>query len=810
MLNDTENKSMEILQAMTSKGPTIDFDLVDSQKEEILKLKEQIQDLMSKFSNQPSTTVKPEPGTTNNNITVFSLATIASELLDVAGSKYEIQDASKAIEKLKEVNGVLNATVFRAKFKDYMIAMGLERALAAVVVQQLDVETGSTADVYNQGLIAELLIGAAAAYWRMAHTKLKSSIDGDLYTTLVLNPAEASKESFFTLWARIDRLAGETGSQDEVVVLMQEWESLILSDGQRLSEHITVIDKIANRINSIEQNETFTDFLKISKLQHTLKDFPTYRAPLDLHKAGNSALGGKREKCWATVKQNFFKFAPRGKNMEELPNTSGTTPSHVANAATANAGRCTISGHGGHLASECRQSKSKDTSYTGFSVRNNECRKWVNSGRCDWLTHPKNTSKKACKFNHGPSTRNKGNWDESKRTVIQEQEANAAVNIPPPCEQQDNVVQQVNFLTKMVKNMYNQDKAPAEKQAPAHHPQSMITIMTDDTTERFGFVCSAQKEADDSDELPELVDDSDTEDNTEDNTKEDDEHVNDDGSTSDGSSMPSLAHSVSSEESEEEEGGLKECYVPKVFQNTRQAEWKAAMDAEWAATDRTDPFSLNHAYPDVYVTTSEEEGDDTDEFPPAATTTTTITDQVELNHRPLGKPSALPLSYGPRLLFKPLTLLLVMLTLLFGVVYQGNSNVAEANSAVRNEQHEVLLDTGCTDSATGLLGWLTNRVPTWWTMSTANNGKSKATCRGQATVARLRLNMVHVPDFRRTLISWTDLNDMGMTGTMGKDKIDIYDLEGKHWTTVHKGKDRLWHFTEVEQEQANLIKENTL
>jgi hypothetical protein len=95
-------------------------------------------------------------------------------------------------------------------------------------------------------------------------------------------------------------------------------------------------------------------------------------------------------------------------------------------------------------------------------------------------------------------------------------------------------------------------------------------------------------------------------------------------------------------------------------------------------------------------------------------------------------------------------------------------------------------------------------------MSTANNGKSKASCRGQATIARLRLNMVHVPDFRRTLISWTDLNDMGMTAAMGNNKIEIFDINGKLWTTVNKGNDRLWHFTEVEQEQADLNKHNTL
>jgi hypothetical protein len=70
--------------------------------------------------------------------------------------------------------------------------------------------------------------------------------------------------------------------------------------------------------------------------------------------------------------------------------------------------------------------------------------------------------------------------------------------------------------------------------------------------------------------------------------------------------------------------------------------------------------------------------------------------------------------------------------------------------------------------------------------------------------------MVHVPDFKRTLISWSDLDEMGMTATMGNSKINIFDIEGKLWTTVNKGTDRLWHFTEVEQEQANLNKHSTM
>jgi hypothetical protein len=178
---------------------------------------------------------------------------------------------------------------------------------------------------------------------------------------------------------------------------------------------------------------------------------------------------------------------------------------------------------------------------------------------------------------------------------------------------------------------------------------------------------------------------------------------------------------------------------------------------------------------------------------------TTLQNQVESNH-PLNKKLSAP-SFGFSLLFRPLTLILILLTVLSSGFYEGEVNAIETTQR-HADQHEVLLDTGCTDSATGFLDWLSGKLPTNWTMSTANNGKSKATCRGTAIIAGLPLKLVHVPDFKRTLISWTDLNDLGYTATMGENKIDIFSDTGVLWTTVNRGKDRLWHFTAVEQEQA--------
>ena len=132
----------------------------------------------------------------------------------------------------------------------------------------------------------------------------------------------------------------------------------------------------------------------------------------------------------------------------------------------------------------------------------------------------------------------------------------------------------------------------------------------------------------------------------------------------------------------------------------------------------------------------------------------------------------------------------------------------EANAGSMAEprtQHQILLDTGCTDSSSGFLSWLTNRLPTFFKMKTANDGLSAASCKGTATLRGLQLQILHVPDFNRRPISWSDLDDMGMTFKSQKGSIQIYNPEGKLWTTVTRENDRLWHFSEVEKEEEQQL-----
>ena len=703
--------------------------------------------------------VKTEPGTTPTVNIVH--------LIQPQGCKNEIHDSAKAVEKtpLTEINGVINAKIFRAKFLDYLESLGLRQAVSAIQITQLDVDTGTVSEEMNQGKILQLLADDSSKdRWRQSYAKLKSSIAGELYETLV--ESDSTKEHFFTLWQRVCRLVGDTGTEEEAVFLMTEWENLTMPDGTRLSEQFTSIDRIANKVNTIKRTAIYGDFTKIAKLKNTLIDFPAYKTPIEHH-----IITG--ETSWRKVKANFFKFAPRGPHGEELPNTSASRATHIANSANADKSKdkCKIPGHGGHLAKDCRSvNPSKTKTYTGIAMPNNECKNWVNHGRCDWATSPHNRSKRGCKFNHGPSTRKQGNWDESKRTV--NPEANAAV-IPAPNESHESLANQVIALTKVVEKLYKtntQQTSQAPKQAPDHLPQSYISIMSpdeDDLEECFGWTnvverieddtaaherqawetsrfifrnyyddlhTVTEEECDDSDEMPALE------------------------SSDDSDEMPALESSDDSDDDEADD----------------------EQDLDWEC--------------DLYETT---DTDDNSDLPPAASV---LKDRVESNHFLGVKPSALR-SFGLSFFTRPLTLFFILLTLLYNTstFYQGEANMV---GQVSSQAHEVLLDTGCTDSATGFLGWLSGRLPSKWTMSTANDGKSKASCRGTATIAGLPLKLVHVPDFKRTLISWSDLNDMGLTATMGGDKIDIFGRNGKLWTTVHKGKDRLWHFTEVEKEQA--------
>ena len=83
-------------------------------------------------------------------------------------------------------------------------------------------------------------------------------------------------------------------------------------------------------------------------------------------------------------------------------------------------------------------------------------------------------------------------------------------------------------------------------------------------------------------------------------------------------------------------------------------------------------------------------------------------------------------------------------------------------------------------------------------MMTANKGESIAKEKGQLELNGLNINVLHVDNFSKTLISYSDLADLGVTGVMKTNEIELF-FNNKKWTTVTRKQDRLWHFTEAEE-----------
>jgi flagellar motor protein MotB len=184
-------------------------------------------------------------------------------------------------------------------------------------------------------------------------------------------------------------------------------------------------------------------------------------------------------------------------------------------------------------------------------------------------------------------------------------------------------------------------------------------------------------------------------------------------------------------------------------------------------------------------------------------------DQVESNH----PPEALPLSYGHQEKAKTtskgkIISVFTFFILVIAIVSQFfGANTGSANSIglpTNNNVHEIILDTGCSTSCSGLGKWLSNRIPVFFQMRTANNGISSASCKATAVISGLPLRVLHIPEFQRTLVSWTDLAEMGFTAQMLRNTIEIFDVHDKLWTTVNLGIDRLWHFTDAERETSLL------
>jgi hypothetical protein len=114
----------------------------------------------------------------------------------------------------------------------------------------------------------------------------------------------------------------------------------------------------------------------------------------------------------------------------------------------------------------------------------------------------------------------------------------------------------------------------------------------------------------------------------------------------------------------------------------------------------------------------------------------------------------------------------------------------------------VLLDSACSTSTTPNSSWLSRLRSTLVRMWTANGGSSYAREKGTMNISGLDVNTLVVPDFKKTLIALGDLDQMGVTWEGGNGDWRLFQPDGLFWTNLRRGKDNLYHFTDVEEQLA--------
>jgi hypothetical protein len=124
--------------------------------------------------------------------------------------------------------------------------------------------------------------------------------------------------------------------------------------------------------------------------------------------------------------------------------------------------------------------------------------------------------------------------------------------------------------------------------------------------------------------------------------------------------------------------------------------------------------------------------------------------------------------------------------------------VGVSSTSANSKRRIVLFDTGCNISCTNIISWLRKLFKAAVNMKTANGGDSPCNQGGSVLVRGVELKLLHVPDFKKSLIAWTDLAAMGMTATMGATEIKIFKADGSDWLTVTLQQDGLWHFLDLE------------
>ena len=703
------------------------------------------------------------------------------KLIEAEQDKATVSVTISSLIKLKQEKGqIQNGKVFKSKFLGYLEAIGLKAAVEALRTASFN-EDMEEEETLHKGRVEQLLKDTSEKRWRKAHIVLKSVIHETLYETLITLPEEGAlqTENFFSLWDRINRLIGNTGTMEESYHLMTKWAQLALEDGTRMSELLSKIETTANMVNVTSGNTVYTDFHKNFKLMKIMEKYKTFREPC------NKLKEELKTQSWQATKKHFMKWAPRTDSNEELPcslneetlevgltnqadgyadaaRKAPRTAPPASQQAQGNSDRCYNCNEPGHRAADCRRSR-----YTGYADRNSDCKSWVISGRCTWPNSRKNEKKTPCRFLHNPSKRGIGHWESGREPPREEKKGsvnNAEVANNPQIDALSKRFDQ--FLSMFESRMQNSQQNLQQTtkndgtsqvftgSATAEAGTGFVEVLGErhtlaPTAAQIGFSGSATRfeVLSEPDDVPELRSDSE------------------------------------SDENSEEETDLNEMMV-KI--RARKQKLQRKQNAKNKRKTAKNEAKENNGPTETAVLEQQQS-------------------KVEAESTQLSTITAICI-----------WLLCIVWKCIHAVLslfnakeeskekFFGSANGNHKEETTTENKISVILDTGCSNSsgAKNIAKFLKNLAHTVFRLRTANKGVSTANTKGDLDINGVKVNVLAVDDFEKTLISWADLSDLGITGTMEKEQIKLYTADGKLWTILKRHQDRLYHFDELERRLA--------
>ena len=463
-------------------------------------------------------TIKNEPNSDDIQVKPTDFVPISKKFTEAS-----VKSAG-VMPKLKEENGrLINGELFRQKFGDYLDALGLKEALDDLQTSCIDLTGDELLEqqILNQTKIKLLTQEEEhAERWKRAFVHLKGNLDGNLYLSLVTRAGKAKPQNFFTLWKRVNQLIGGVGSKLELEHLTKRWEELKLNDGDRLSELLIQIDEISNTVKSISEDTEYSNTTKNQKLISILRNTERFKTPID------KMTGKIITKEWEYTKLLFMSFAPRTPEGEELPCKREELPYKTDEEDTGVAGaaqkaprsrpseekRCEFCNRTGHTVEECRTK-----TFHGTRFPNNDCRQWVNEGRCNWENNPKNLRGDKCKFQHNPLKRGTRNWTQApRRNTSSSNMTNSDTNVTNFQETLTKHLQEQNNQMKQMQqfmaNMFSQRQTQETGKLQSHHsevsnnPDILVGWSDDNTTLKgwsgyYEVLSTEEEEEDEEDEV---------------------------------------------------------------------------------------------------------------------------------------------------------------------------------------------------------------------------------------------------------------------------------------------------------------------